>query len=477
MMIETDLAIVGAGPAGLAAAGAALAGGLSVTLLDDSPTPGGQYFRQPPPALRRAMATPHDAEHQRSEALFRALEHPRLRYLSGAVVWDAPEPRVLAFARGVDSGRVRATAIVLATGAVERPVPFPGWTLPGVMTAGGVQNLIKGQRLLPGRRFLVAGNGPLLLVVANSLLAAGGRVVEIVESASLGRGWHRLPSLLLAPEVLRRGLGYRVALRRAGVLLSSGHTIVEARGVDEVTEALVAPIRADGRVDRSRLRRTAVDTVVTGFGLVPSIELARLLGCRHRWEGKRDGLVPERSTDLETSVPGIFAVGDGAGIGGAEVALAEGQLAGLLAVALLSRGDGPRVGGELRRLRARLARLHRVRDAIANLWAPPMTFNSLLTPETVVCRCEEVTAGEVARLAEENDGSLDALKATSRVTMGRCQGRNCLAPVTEIVARARGVSPTDLELPRARPPARPVPLADLLHETLPPPRSPEMTLA
>ena len=474
-MIHSDLAIVGAGPAGLAAATSALAGGLSVTLLDDNATPGGQYFRQPPPALRRAVSVPHDAEHRRAEALFRALGHPRLRYLPGATVWDAPESRVLAFARGVESGRVRAEAVVLATGAVERPVPFPGWTLPGVLTAGGVQNLIKGQRILPGRRFLVAGNGPLLLVVAHSILAAGGTVVQVVESASFARAWHRLPALLVAPDLLRRGLAYRLALRRADVPLRDGHTIVEVRGGNEVTEALVAPIDPDGRVDRAQLTRVAVDTVVAGFGLTPSVELPRLLGVRHRWDVARGGLVPERSADFET-VPGVFVVGDGAGIGGAEVALAEGRLVGLLAVARLGRGEGPRVAEEIRSLRARLARLHRVRDAIAALWAPPRTFAALLTPDTVVCRCEDVTAGEVARLADESDGGVDVVKATSRVTMGRCQGRNCLVTVAEIVARARGVPPADLELPRARPPARPIPLGDLLHEPLPPARSPEMTL-
>src|SRR5205814_2128602 len=151
---------------GLSAAASALAHGLTVAMLDDNARPGGQYFRQPPAALRRASPAAHDSEHRRARALFAAVGHPRLRYLADTVVWEAPEPGVLAFAGGNDSGRVRARATILAAGAVERAVPFPGWTLPGVMTAGGVQNLIKSQRLLPGRRFLVAGNGPLLLTVA-----------------------------------------------------------------------------------------------------------------------------------------------------------------------------------------------------------------------------------------------------------------------------------------------------------------------
>jgi NADPH-dependent 2,4-dienoyl-CoA reductase/sulfur reductase-like enzyme len=290
-MIDADVAIVGAGPAGLAAAAEALARGLSVALLDDNALPGGQYFRQAPRELRRAGAA-DGREHRRAEALFRAIEHPRLRYLGGAVVWDAPGPGVLAFARGADSGRVQARAVVVASGAVERAVPFPGWTLPGVLTAGGVQNLIKSQRVLPGRRFLVAGNGPLLLVAAHSIVRAGGTVVEVAEGAVLARAWRHAPGLLAAPDVLRRGLGYRAALARAGVPVRSGQTIVAARGPGEVAEAVVAPIDPAGRVDRSRARAIAVDTVVAGFGLVPAVELTGLLGCRHRWDARRGGWFP-----------------------------------------------------------------------------------------------------------------------------------------------------------------------------------------
>jgi D-hydroxyproline dehydrogenase subunit alpha len=471
-VIESDLAIVGAGPAGLAAAARALERGLTVTLLDDNPLPGGQYFRQPPLALRAGVS----AEHRRAQVLFETVEHSRLRYLPDATVWDAPEPGVLAFARGADSGRVRAATTILAAGAIERAVPFPGWTLPGVMTAGGVQNLIKSQRLLPGRRFLVAGNGPLLLVVADSILRAGGTVVEVVESARLTGAWRQLPRLARAPDLLRRGLAYRARLFGKRVPLRSGATIVEARGAGEVSEAIVAPIDAVGRVDRSRARSIAVDTIVVGFGLVPSVELPRLIGCRTRWEEHRGGFIPERSADLETTVPGVFAVGDGAGISGAEIALAEGQLAGLLAARRTGRVSERDIASVVALLRSRLARLYQAREAIDALWTPPASFLDLLTPETIVCRCEEVTVGELTTAIDPGDPRVDPVKATTRVTMGRCQGRNCLATVAALVARARGVPPAEVELPRARPPARPIVLGDVLHEPLSSPRSPDLAL-
>jgi NAD(P)H-nitrite reductase large subunit len=277
--------------------------------------------------------------------------------------------------------------------------------------------------------------------------------------------------LLAAPHILRRGLGYRAALLRAGVRTRAGHTIVQARGDDDgVTGALVAPIDTTGHVDRSRTRAHDVDTIVAGFGLTPSVELTRLLGCRHRWDARRGGLVPERSADLETTVPGVFAVGDGAGIGGAEVALAEGRLAAWCAASRLGRDRPAR---DEPRLRAAVMRLHRVRDAIATLWTPPTSFLELLTPDTIVCRCEEVRLRDLDAAIEDG---LEPLKAGTRVTMGRCQGRNCVSTVCALVARARGVSQAEIEPPRARPPARPIPLGDLLHEPLPPARPPEMSL-
>lgn len=466
-MITTDLAIVGAGPAGLAASAEAAVRGVSVVLLDDNPGPGGQYFRQPPPG-----AASHDAPAAR--AFFAAIRHPRITYLPGAVVWDTPEPGVLAFARGADSGRVRAQCVLLAAGAVERAVPFPGWTLPGVLTAGGLQNLVKAQHRLPGRRFLVVGNGPLLLVAAHSIARAGGTVVEVAESASLAGAWRRLPRLLGAPDILRRGLGYRAALLRARVPVRPGHTIVEARGAGEVEGATVAPIDGMGRVDLGRARTLAIDTVVAGFGLTPSVELTRLLGCHHRWDASRGGLVPDRSHDLETTVPGVFAAGDGAGVGGAELALTEGRLAGLLVALRLGRLTGRDGEAAVRRLRGRRRRLDRVRAAIADLWTPPASYLDLLRPETVVCRCEDATAGDLDRLLHERDWTLESVKAATRATMGRCQGRNCLATLLELAGRARGVAMAGVTAPRARPPARPVRLGDLLHEPLPPARPSEL---
>ena len=478
-MIAADVAVVGAGPAGLAAAAEAARHGLSVALLDDNPLPGGQYYRQGPATCGpdgapAAGGKARDA--RRARELLSVVGHPRMTFLPGAVVWAAPEAHTLAFARAGGGDRLRAEVIVIAAGASDRAIPFPGWTLPGVITAGGAQNLLKSQGVLPGRRALVAGNGPLLLVVAESLRRAGATVVEVAEAASTRQAWRALPRLALAPRLLRRGLAYRLGLLRARIPFRPGHTVIEARGRDEVAEAVVAPIDGAGRVDRARARTLAVDTVVVGFGLVPSTELTLLLGCRHEWRRARGGWMPSRSADLETSVPGVLVAGDGGGIGGVETAILEGRLAGLVAAERLGRCTRAEARAAGRRLRRRLRRLAHFREGIEAVHLPPADFLSLLTPETIACRCEQITAGQLDAALGRGLPGIDAVKAHTRATMGRCQGRNCLGTLADLVARAHGCGPADLAWPRPRPPARPVRLGDVLGEDLPPATGPESAL-
>jgi NADPH-dependent 2,4-dienoyl-CoA reductase/sulfur reductase-like enzyme len=403
-VIERDLAVVGAGPAGLAAAGEAADYGLSVVLLDNNERPGGQYFRQPPKTFRRRTPSPFARDWVRADELFRVLDHPGVTYLPNAVVWDSPEPSTLAYAAGADSGRVRAGCVVIAAGAYDRPVPFPGWTLPGVMTAGGVQNLIKGERVVPGSRAAVVGNGPLLLVVAAGLVRAGVRLEALAEAAPVRRrAWAQAARLAAAPSILSLAASYRATLLRARVPYRTGESVVAAEGDGEVRAVTLAPIDVAGRLDRARARRVEVDTLVVGFGLTPSVELTKLLGCAHAFNPLRGGWLPVRSPALETSVPGVFAAGDGTGIGGVELALVEGRFAGLGAALRLGRAQPGRVEGRQRSLAARLRRLHRFRAALERVFAPPASYLDLLTDGTVVCRCEEVTYGELrARLAEED---------------------------------------------------------------------------
>ncbi len=470
---EVDVVVIGAGAAGLAAAGEAARLGARVALLDDNRQPGGQYFRQPPAEFGAAANSRPDKDRARFEGLRAGIESPLISYRPGATVWDVPDPLTLAVANGPRSGRIRAGAIVIAAGARDRAVAFPGWTLPGVMSAGGLQNLIKGMRVAPPGPAVVAGNGPLLLVAAASLVRAGVGVAAVVESAKAPA---RLPreaaKLVCAPSLLRLAAEYRAVLLKAGTPILYGNAVVAARGDAEIASVEIAAIDNRGRIDRRDMRRIETRTLVTGFGLTPSLELPRLMAAEEDYLPLRGGSTLRRDAGFMTSVPGVFAAGDGAAIGGVELSLVEGRIAGIEAAihaGTIARAD---VQYALARNRKTHRRLDRFRTGLERVFAPPASWLGLMTPETIICRCEDVTLCEVEARMTPNTTSPMQLKAATRIGMGRCQGRNCLGALAAILSERQGVPAQSIHMPRARPPARPIPLGDLLHEDLPEPELP-----
>ena len=465
-MKSVEIAVIGAGPAGLAATAEAVACGAKVTLIDDNRQPGGQYFRQIAGEFRRKAMTVFDKDQPRAEALLRIVNHPAVDYRPETTVWSLGEDRSVAYAGPRESGRLAAGCLILCPGAHDRPVPFPGWALPGVVTAGGLQNLVKEQRMLPGRRAVVAGNGPLLLVTAASLLRGGAQVAEVIEAAPIHRRLlPLLPALAASPKILRLAMGYRALMLRHGVPMRSGETVIEALGEESLQAVRVAPIGEDGRVARNRARRIEADTLITGFGLRASTELYQMLGCRLAYHPQRGGWLPQRNDDLETSCAKILAAGDGAAIGGVEFALLEGALAGIAAA---RRVGHP--GGSAEResdLRRGLARMERFRLGLESLYRPPADYLQLITPETLICRCEEVTAAALSPESLGPAGSAFALKAATRIGMGRCQGRFCQATFAAMIAARDGCAIEDVRLPRLRAPARLVRIGELLSEEIP----------
>jgi len=446
-----DVLVVGAGPAGLAAAIAAAEAGAAVVVLDERDAPGGQYHK--PLASSHADGAP-DAQHRDGTAMRDRAARAGVVMLRDAVVWGAFAPDEVA---AVVAGRAMVFAprrLVLAPGAHERPVPLPGWTLPGVMTTGGVQGLVRAQRVVPGQPVLVAGNGPLNLQLATELVTAGVRVAAVVEAApkpSLARLRAALGMLRHDGALTRKGIGHLAALQRAGVPVLWGSHVTAFEGTDRVEAAQVATPQGPARV--------TAGVVAMNAGFQPDTALARALGLPHRFVN--DGLGHLATvTDAEgrTALPEVYAVGDGALLGGSRVALARGRLAGLAA----ARDLGFTVPD---RAPDRLA-LHRAEGFQASLWrlfrpspsAPPPA--SLLTDETIVCRCEEVTAG---RLRTEIAGglvSVAVLKKATRAGMGRCQGRFCAATIARLCPHAPGEDA--FAAPRV--PVRPVPAAALMFE-------------
>lgn len=464
MSVSRPLVIIGGGPAGLAAAIEAARAGLTCTLIDEAPRLGGQIYRQPPEAFAILDARPFGRDFLRGERLrsaFAEVAH-RVEVLSGSSALGVWGGREVLWSAGERSGVVRAERLILATGAYDRPVPFPGWTLPGVMTAGGAQTLMKTMRLRPGRRALVAGTGPLLLVVASQLHKVGVDVVAVLEAGRPSWSPQTLLKVWGERDLIKDAWDYWWALRRAGIPLLLNHTVFAALGRGEVDAASYGPVDPENwRPLKDRARTVGVDLVVMGFGFVPNTELTALTGCRHDYVHELGGWVPVRDALMQTTVHGVFAVGDGAGVAGALVAVEEGRVAGITAAEqaeALSASEAARRRAEpLRRLRS-LARVRTVLDEVSRI-RPGLL--ELATPETLVCRCEEVTLSEVRAAIDQGARDLPSVRLLTRLGMGPCQGRNCAPSTGMYLCQATGRRPDEVGRINPRPPVKPVTLGAL----------------
>ena len=447
--------VVGAGPAGLSAAIEASRAGANVLVVDDNARAGGQIFRQSPTGFRAGAPTRYRSEFPRGATLLAEAEAADVRFKFGCTAWGMFEPNTLELLCDDRSERVYADAIVLATGAYDRPIPLPGWTLPGVFTVGGAQALLKGQGLLVGRRVLLAGVGPLLLVVASQLHAAGAEVVAVVEPVSRGRVLSCLPALFREWRLARQGIQYRFSLFAGRVPWLSSTMLVEINGATQVESATVRPVDSRWRPSGPAVVFEA-DSVCLGYGLLPSLELARLCGCAIEFSPMVRGWVPIRSPQLESSVPGIFIAGDCAGIAGALVAVEEGRIAGISAAERL--GLLPPEKARRRRAphEARRAGLNRFRLEFDRVYELQPGLFETVTAETVVCRCEEVLLAEMEAAVIDHADGAQQLRNYTRCGMGACQGRMCAASTAEWLAARTGRPLQDIGPPAIGIPAKPL---------------------
>ena len=467
----TDLAVIGAGPAGLAGAVTAADGGCRVTVLDLGQRPGGQYWRHPPAALGAEVGpSPHGWRTfapllRRFEAHRRA---GRIDYLPETAAWrldrdDVLTVRAMAGERRPEACTVRARTALVATGAFDRHVPFRGWTLPGVMAVGGAQSLLKGSGLAPGRRVVVAGTGPFLLPAAEGLLRAGADVAAVVEANRPAASAHALRTVAAVPEKLVEAAGYALALARHRVPYLVGRAVVEAHGTQRLEAVTVRPVRPDW-TPRGAAHTIACDTLAVGFGFVPQLELLLQLGCQTRIDGS-GVLVTVVDNRQQTSVTDVFAAGEPTGVGGAELALAEGTLAGDAIASRLGHDSALDAGARAASVRRR-SRLRAFADLLAAAYPVPAGWRAWCDETTVVCRCEEVTVAQVAEAVALGAEDPRAVKLLARPGMGWCQGRICGAAVAALAGELTGRAHGEPELRSLshRSFAHPVPL-EVLAET------------
>ncbi|MDM0033989.1 NAD(P)/FAD-dependent oxidoreductase [Variovorax sp. J22P271] len=421
-----DLLVIGAGPAGARAALRAQACGLDVLLVDENPDAGGQVWRPLPAGFARAAGVRPSTEAVQGDALRAELRGAGVRCLFGHKVWNVGSSlrTDLIGPDGVRSWQPRA--LLVATGTTERVVPFPGWTLPGVIGLAAATVLLKSQNMLPGRRTLVAGSGPLLLAVATGILKAGGEVAAVLDLASRGDWLRTLPSLAARPDLLWQGTRWQAALRRAGVPLRYRHGIASVEAIGDAFRIRAQPVDASGTpTPGAEASVFEADAVAVGHGLVPGTDITRLLRARHRYKAARGGWIAETDAEGRTSVPGLYVAGDGAGIAGAAAAGAHGELAAAACAYDLGRlaaGDHVRSRD---RLLAQWRRPARFGHAMAGLMALRAGAVAGIAPDTVVCRCEDVTRAEIDAAARDGARDLNQLKAWTRCGMGPCQGRTC----------------------------------------------------
>jgi len=443
-----DVLVVGGGPAGLSAAIAAAEAGAAVVLLDERAVPGGQYAK--PLADSHSDAAP-DVQFNIGLDLRRRAQQAGVRIEADSIAWGAFAPDEIAALVAGRAVTFHPKRLILAPGAHESPTPLPGWTLPGVMTTGALQTMVRAQRVCPGDHPLIGGTGPLNLQLACELLACGVKPVAVVEAAprpSLA-AWRNAATMLRhAPGLLRDGVSMLARLRRAGVPMLFSTTVVAAQGNDRVQTVRIAG--PDGE------RTLAADVIALNLGFQPETGMARALGIPHRFVDVGLGhLATETATDGRTALAGVFAVGDGAALGGARVAMARGRLAGLAAARDLGlrAPDDPTA-------RAALAHAQAFQDALGRLFRPLPPRAATLADDTVVCRCEEVTAGRLRAELAGGLTSLPALKKATRAGMGRCQGRFCAATSARLCPGA----PDAWSFAAPRAPLRPVPAAPLMFE-------------
>jgi thioredoxin reductase len=444
---QTDIAVLGAGPAGLAAGLVAGQAGAKVVIVDAFPEAGGQYYMQP------ANDEPGDERARLGREAIAATRRANVTLLTGTEIFAA-YPAFSLYGSGAQGPvRISAKAVIVATGAHDRTVAFPGWTLPGVMTAGGGQRLAKVNSVLPGRRVAIAGSGPFLLAVAQSLLRKGASIAAVIEArkTSLALALH----LAAYPERWAEAWALFRSVRAGVDRMIHGKVVCEAIGSDRVTG-----IRLTEPGNGSSELIEGIDALLVSYGFQPAIDLTSLLGCTHSFDDDLGGWFVDHTADSGlTSVSGVYAAGETLGVAGAAPAALTGELAGLSAALSVGQAvDGDRIES----IRRRLARARAFGHGLGRLYAPLPELASLAREETVLCRCEDVTCGELREACRDGARSAYSAKMWTRAGMGRCQGRICRMSIASFIASETGRSLSEVGYNRPRIPVRPIPLGDAL---------------
>ncbi len=451
-MAGPRVVVVGAGPAGVRAAEALADAGLRPIVIEESSRSGGQIYRRQPDGFTRKARALYGREaakamllHATSDSLLARIDHR-----ADTLAWNIAEG-ALHVVRGGRAQAIAFDALIIAAGATDRVMPVHGWTLPGVYSLGAAQIALKAQACAIGRRVAFLGSGPLLYLVAHQYVEAGASVAGVFDTARLADAMAALPDLLARPDLVLRGLGYKRALRRAGVRLETG--VMPLRIEGDSDGGIGAVVFERGGV----ATRIACDALGLGHHLRAESQLADLARCEFVFDSVARQWLPRIDDDGRSSVTGVYLAGDGARLQGADAAEASGRLAALAVLTDFAIGDHRATMADLRQ---GLRRFERFRRGLATAFPWPHAQAASLPDDAIVCRCEAIRAGEL-RHAVRGRGApeVNRAKAFSRVGMGRCQGRYCGLAAAEIVAEASGVAIESVGRLRGQAPVKPLPIA------------------
>lgn len=450
-----DVAIVGAGPAGLAAAIEARQSGLSVTLLDEQAATGGQIYRavDAASALKRSVL---GEDYAAGAQLTRQFADSGARHIAGAAVWNVGRDLTVNYLCGGANQSLQARHIILASGAMERPFPISGWTLPGVMGAGAAQILYKTAGALPSEPVVLAGCGPLLYLLASQYLQAGVKlkaVIHTTQRRDYVRASAHLAGAIRGWRDLRKGVRMFSQLSKQRVPVYAGAEALSIQGTHHAEAICFTHKGQSHRIESS--------LILLHQGVVPNTQLSWSLRARHRWDNAQLCWAPETDEYGQIEKTGIYIAGDSRGIVGAKASASQGRLAAIAIAGALDRlAPGDRDRRE-RAVRSELDNQVLVRPFLDALYRPPAAHRMPADDSVIVCRCEEVTAGQIRKYAELGCQGPNQTKAFGRCGMGPCQGRLCGLTVTELLAQARGLPPDEIGYYRVRAPIKPITIGEL----------------
>jgi NADPH-dependent 2,4-dienoyl-CoA reductase/sulfur reductase-like enzyme len=448
-MNPATVVVVGAGPAGIRAAQTLQRHGVAACLVDEGLRGGGQIYRRQPENFRRSAKALYGLEAGKALSVHAAIDElaARIDYRPQTLVWNAQDRQLDLIGQG-GAAQIAYSHLIVATGATDRVLPVPGWTLPGVYSLGAAQIALKYQGCAIGESVVFAGSGPLLYLVAYQYAKAGARVLAVLDSAPFSAQCRALPALARQPLTLAKGLYFRAWLSANGIAVHQGATLARIDG-----EKRVSAVQFE---HRGEVQTLACDAVAFAHALRSETQLADLLGCEFQWSLLNRAWLPRRDEAGRSSVEGVYLAGDGAGIMGADAAEMAGELA---ALALLADSGQPVDASRIALLKKQLRLIKGFRQGLETAFPFPEDWARRVPDETLICRCEEVSAGEIRAAVKEGHWEINRVKAMCRVGMGRCQGRMCGPAAAEIVAQCSGRQLPAIGRLRAQAPIKPLPFA------------------